>query len=477
MNTTKDSKPLADSVRISTNYSTTNYKENSSLVKKDIYVLCDGAIKRPSTADKSKLLTNKHSRISNRQCIKDISEIPNRKTAKKKKSKQLAQADHTTLDLITSKKSLIWLQKLDKNKLAVQWNIPNNIQRNCQDLLLSGEKAEFVLRLYQNVAIGNARWKTSQRTLEYAISIPRRKCYVNLENSGGGIFTAEIGVRSSNNRYIFIARSNKCATPGFMTEPDTTELTFNKSISRKLNIKTPKVFKSKSRLNHLKVSNFELRDRDILAEAQVSGIYTDFLREGPKVLKRKNEQIALNSVASRADYLNSLKISAKNKVAADTAIFKKKFNAKRLDQNNRIEKDYQDSPIKNYPEKTGRYIPENLSTDDIKANGVMIASMLNTQGTVAIDVFKKEEKRSSSNKNRKIVKVQSKKDLAKAIKKSGLHESSELILKGKLEPGRRVRVGGLLIDTESDGSFYVSCSIKNGKLHVPIEEIEAIVTE
>ena len=61
-----------------------------------------------------------------------------------------------------------------------------------------------------------------------------------------------------------------------MTEPETTELTFNKSISRKQNIKTPKVFKSKSKINHLKVSNFELRDRDILAEAQVSGIYTDF---------------------------------------------------------------------------------------------------------------------------------------------------------------------------------------------------------
>ena len=130
-----------------------------------------------------------------------------------------------------------------------------------------------------------------------------------------------------------------------------------------------------------------------------------------------------------------LKYLLKNKIAADTAIYKKKFNAKRLDQNNLIEKNYQDSPIKNYPEKTGRYIPENLSTDDIKANGIMIASMLNTQGTVAIDVFKKEEKRNSRIKNRQIVKVQSKKALAKAIKKSGLHESSELILKGKLEPG------------------------------------------
>ncbi len=477
MSITRDSTTFTDSNRIPANSITPTYKDPTTLVSKDIYVLCDGAIKKPDTINKSRVLSNKHSHVSNKHQIRNITDVTSQKSAKKKKSKQLSKVDHTPLDLITSKKSLIWLQKLDENKLAVQWNIPNNIQRNCQDLLLSGEKAEFVLRLYQNIAIGNARWKTSQRTLEYPIDIIRRKCYVNLENSGGGIFTAEVGVKSLNSRYIFIARSNKCSTPGFVTEQKKAELRFNKSISHKQNIKTPKVFKSKGKINHLGVSNFELRDRDILAESLVSGVYTDFLQEGPKVLKRKNEQISLSSVASRADYLNAIKISAKKKIATDSATYKMKLKTERLDQNNLIEKSYQNSPIQNCPEKTGRYIPENLNTENIKAAGVMIASMLNTQGTVAIDVFKKDENCNSSSKTRQIIKVQSKKGLAKAIKKSGLHESSELIIKGKLKPGRRVRVGGLLIDTESDGSFYVACSIKNGKLHVPIEEIEAIVVE
>ncbi len=451
--------------------------EDNSSLSKELYVLCDGAIKKPGISHGSTLLKTK--KASNN--VADMQAAPVKSaTSRKRANKQISRTDHTPLDLITSSKSLIWLQKLDTTRLAIQWHVPNNIQRNCQDLLLNSDTAEFVLRLYQNVAVGDAKWKTSQRTHEYTIDIKRRRCFVNIDHSDGGIFTAEIGIRSQSGRYIFIARSGKCATPLFNPDPANDKVSYRQTQSRKQTLHTPKVFKNQGKNSNSNISNNELRERDIIAEKLVSGVYQDFLREGPRALRRINEKIEISSVAARADYLNELKLTAarlqqsteKNKTSALRAI-----HSRRLDQSKNIEERYQSSPVENFPEKPVGYIPQALGRKDIEGCGVMVASMLNTAGTVAIDVFKKGENPSPNGKGRKVVKVKSKPELAKALKKSGIHEKSELILKGKLEPGRRVRVGGLLIDTEADGSFYVSCSIKNGKLHVPVEEVEAIIVE
>ncbi len=451
-----------------------------SALSRDIYILCDGAIKKPNSTQRNILASSTNLKTPrNRQAENtDKQPRPEKKIAKKRVLRELSAVDNTPLDLITSKKSQVWLQKLDTNRLAVQWNVPNNIQRNCQDLLLRGEKAEFVLRLYQNVAVGNAEWKTSQRTLEYPIDILRRRCYINLETSGGGKFTAEIGVRSANGRYIFIARSNKCSTPRFTPESTGNAPEYRHATQKKAQIKTPKVFKSKSRINHLNTTDSELPERDIIAESRVSGVYADFLREGPKALRRVNEKIVPSSIAARSEYLEAVKAETKAaKSIAEQYKSRVTLNAKRLDPHNAAEKAFRTGAIQNYPEKPEGYIPSKLTTQDVKDSKVMIASMLNTQGTVAIDVFKKGENKNLQGKGRETVRVKSKKALAQALKESGIREKSELILSGKLEPGRKVRIGGLLIDTEADGSFYVSCSIKNGKLHVPVEEIDVIITE
>ncbi len=451
-------------------------EETNSSLRKELYVLCDGAIKKPGIVHGSTLLRNRNTNANITAPAAPVRSA----TSRKRTNKQLSQADHTPLDLITSSKSLIWLQKLDTTRLAIQWHVPNNIQRNCQDLLLNGDTSEFILRLYQNVAVGAAEWKTSQRTHEYTIDIQKRRCFVKIDQVGGGIFTAEIGIRAHNGRYIFIARSDKCATPLFNPNPTETSVSYRQAQCSKQTQRTPKVFKNNGRTVSTELSNIELRERDIIAEKLVSGVYRDFLREGPRALRRINETIEVSSVAARADYLNELKQAAvklqQNTDTRKTSTLRG-VHARRLDQNQQAEEHYLSSPVENFPDKPLGYIPQALGKKDIEGCGVMVASMLNTAGTVAIDVFKKGANPAPNGKGRKVVKVKSKPELAKALKKSGIHEKSELILKGKLEPGRRVRVGGLLIDTEADGSFYVSCSIKNGKLHVPVEEVDAIIIE
>lgn len=478
MNTTKDTMTLKTMNRLKDIPTKPTQERDTPSVSKDIYVLCDGAIKKPNTTESSVLSLSSTLATADKKRVTNSSKKLSKKAKSRHTSHQLSRVDHTPLSQITSKKAVIWLQKLDDNKLAVQWNVPNNIQRNCQDLLLAGDKSSFVLRLYQNVSVGNSEWKTSQRTLEYPINILKRKCYINLENKGGGKFTAEIGVRSSNGRYIFIARSLKRSTALYNPEPQENRVEYKKSTRNlgKQVVRTPKLFKSTGKISQLPPSKADLANRDIIAESQVSGLYTDFLREGPKVLRRINENIAPSSVRAREEFLLALK-AVESRQAQEKSTRRTELKSKRLDVKKLLEERYQKSPITSPIEKSGSYIPEHLGKPEINATGVMVASMLNTAGTVAIDVFKKGENKNLRGVGREIVKVQSKKALAKALKKSGIREKSELILSGKLEPGRRVRVGGLLINTEADGSFYVSCSIKNGKLHVPVEEIDAIIVE
>ena len=443
------------------------------VINRKVYVSCDGAIKRPGIISSARVLASRHTPATPEITgISPAAKPAGKRTRRARLSKQLSQADHTSLDLITSAKSLLWLQKVSEKRLAVQWNIPNNIQRNCQDLFLHTEESGFTLRLFQNIAVGNAEWKSSRRTLEYPIDISRRKCYVNIENAGGGIFTAEIGIRSANGKFIFIARSAQCATARFQSETGNQEIIHKASSTPEQRIITPRLFKARGKIQQTTISAQELKKRDILAEALVNGVYTDFLNEGPKVLRRCNEPIAPSSIAARADYLATLQQPSTASAKTRT---REKLSSRRLDPEN--ERSYQHSPVQNFPKKQTGYIPEKLGKDDIPPSGIMIASMLNTQRNVAIDVFKKGENPAPDGHGRRVVRVQSKTELAKALGKSGIHEHSELILKGRLSPGRRVRVGGLLINTEADGSFFVSCSIRNGKLHVPVEEIDAIITE
>jgi len=65
-----------------------------------------------------------------------------------------------------------------------------------------------------------------------------------------------------------------------------------------------------------------------------------------------------------------------------------------------------------------------------------------------------------------------KKSIITALADAGLELEAELILRGRVKPGKRVRIANRIIHTHPDGSFCVSCVIRNGRIHVPVEVVE-----
>lgn len=70
----------------------------------------------------------------------------------------------------------------------------------------------------------------------------------------------------------------------------------------------------------------------------------------------------------------------------------------------------------------------------------------------------------------------SSKNLISALADAGVELEAELILRGRVQPGRKVKIGGRIINTAADGSFRVSCILREGKLHVPVEVVVANAT-
>ncbi len=64
-------------------------------------------------------------------------------------------------------------------------------------------------------------------------------------------------------------------------------------------------------------------------------------------------------------------------------------------------------------------------------------------------------------------------NILETIAAAGLELEAELILRGRVKPGKKVRIGDQVIETEPDGSFCVSCVVIDGELRVPVEVVEA----
>ena len=343
--------------------------------------------------------------------------------------------DYSQLKL-TFNESSIWLLPVNSQKIAVQWHIPTSMRRNCLDIF-KGEEACFVLRIYQNTETLSG-WKKSQRTLEFEIDINRNCCYINLENNTG-IYTAELGLRCSRDRHIFIARSAEIRMP----VPGSAA---TKKIDKPLRI-TQQNWSKKHPLKHRAEKKIitpenqcEWENRDVQAEENVAAIYNDFIDEGPRSL-RIAEKITPASKEGRKASISErlIKVCISN---ADSC--KKKVN-KLINTlcSNRSIPEYVANKFQ---------VMATATPDKKKKNNVVVPRI-------------QEQEINTTIINSKLLQD----------KISKLKDKAEIILRGKVKrPGQRVRVGGLLIEPDDDGSFCVACVIRNGKLHVPVEEVCAI---
>ncbi len=344
---------------------------------------------------------------------------------------------------LTFNEACIWLLPINSKKMAVQWYLPAGMQRNCLDIF-KGEEASFVLRIYQNLETPSG-WKKSQRTLEFEIDVTRSCCYINLENSTG-LYAVELGLRCGRDSYIFITRSTEIRMP---VSGAATIKTLKSSI------KTSKQSWSKNHpLKHqvrqktiAPKDESDWNNRDVEAEENTQAIYGDFLDEGPRSLKIANKIKPSNETARKNNLAGRKADNCAQNLHSDNATTGKLVNTL---CSKRQKKGY----------SVNAFQVMNVS---VTAKNSVENSTVDTRIQEKIDAVVAAEKPAT-------ISCKSLRD-----KISKLKDKAEIILRGKVKRhGQRVRVGGLLIEPDDDGSFCVACVIRNGKLYVPVEEVSAI---
>lgn len=330
--------------------------------------------------------------------------------------------------------SKIWITPVNTKKIAVQWHLPISMQRNCLDIF-NDNKTCFVLRIYQNFSTSTG-WKKTQRTLEFEIDVSRRSCYINLESNSDS-YIAELGILYNKEKYIFITRSEEVTLP--RNESITNKINFHK-ISKNLNYnwKCNRHIKLTDYIPYKIVDSNESL-RDIIAEVKTSAVYGEFINEGSKVFRLEKNKINPSSVSKR-----------KNAVRKFNAVKNKKM----LLNNDNL--------------KDGLPLITNISNNETitysKSNAKNKYQIAKYQSNDSLVLNNKQVEYKIDIKNEKITK-----------KISTLKDKAEIILRGKVKrKGQRVRVGGLLIEPEEDGTFCVACVIRNGRLYVPVDEVDVI---
>lgn len=366
----------------------------------------------------------------------------------------------------------VWMQPVNSRKLAMQWMVPANVIRNCCSLVGS-DKPDFILRLYRQNN-DKLKWKASHRTLEFAVDVSRKKCYIKLEQAGGS-FTAELGLKFGDGRYVFLARSGECAPVRIMPEID--------SLIERVSCKVAPVAYARAGFTASEdccgvAPECDYAWLDLAAEEMVRATYTDFMREGSRVFRNRVAPIISATEAREAAY--EKRKTARQQRKADVAPVKstaQKITMQRIDTGFAAESEVKEVVrIQHYPVLRG-YCAQGMSRD-LARKFAVIPHLCRSDNLVAVEHFGKEELAEAPvTRRRRTVHVKSTKELTEAIKSGRLHDKAEIILRGKVKPGRRVRVGGLLIETAEDGSFCVACVIRNGRLHVPVEEVAAVCVE
>lgn len=370
-----------------------------------------------------------------------------------------------TIPLVCAK-ARIWMTTLAPDRAHAQWHVPRTILRNCQTLL--GEDPAsmvFVLRGYSELAPNGGAQHFSKL---FELELDLRQDHRILRGTAvTRMQTLELGLRCKGGRYIFLARSQHPATSGSMPSVGTPHATRIPPMPvrfalRPLIVPTP-------------VAAWDSPLRDLQAEGQVMALYRHFLREGPRILRRtppppRQDPQAL-SLAYQARQIERTQTTltrepeSRHTVHPGTLLWKN-LNPKA------------DSAVQRPAPRTRQPLPyppapireDRFTATPIPALDALVRMAQRCPSTIPLFSRTSVEPGDSTTQ----VRLRKGGKLSDAIRSATQAGKAELILRGKVKPGRKVRVGGLRIEPAADGTFCVACVIRNGRLHVPVASVEAV---
>ncbi len=361
------------------------------------------------------------------------------------------------------------------SQVHAYWRIPPQVIRNARSAL--GERARgaaFVLRFHDVSDIlfdgDNAH---SSFDIPVALEEGRRAVEVN---APGRCYLCELGLRTESD-FLALTQSNTVAIARAVGGGE--DARFDRcEVGELVRPATPALFRVPVAPVVLGPDDADWPERDLQAESMVQAVYRRFLREGPRALRLAGAVPRLAPERCRSEYdarrQRRQRQADSRRLAAREEAARPEFFLARLDEAQPF-KEMDETEATLYPPAVRRpeVAPLAQRADAAAALPALLSTLAARQNWIDRSPLAKLTREKVERSQTRTLRAKKAGRVASAVTEAGLELSAELILRGKVQPGRKVRVGGLLIDPEPDGSFCISCVVKNGRLHVPVEAVEA----
>lgn len=349
----------------------------------------------------------------------------------------------------TVQASCLVLMEVSSRRLYAYWLLPEAVR---QRLHAQTADATFTLRLHDvssEILLGQAQGHWFDLDLDPTAS----EKYIDLW-SPARTYVGELGLRDHEGNLHPLARST--ALTMARDEVGGGEPVFRRIEELLDSPRRPYVNnKTQSQVTIDRGKN-DSPQVDLAAEQKVAAVYRAFLQQGKKVLKRaiapcpasmESRQQAYRQRQNQRDATLS-KASDNLHQTSDSSLF-----FARLDQ-----------------------APPATTRQDTRAVTHLPARIINKTFSLERGVNEEEIARSvlrmaSGQMNLKTSRIT--KPTTKETAPVFLELEAEVTIRGRVAPGKKVRVGGQIIEPAIDGSFMVKCVVREGQLHVPIEAVEA----
>ncbi|MCX7935069.1 MAG: DUF4912 domain-containing protein, partial [Planctomycetota bacterium] len=294
-------------------------------------------------------------------------------------------------------------------------------------------------------------------------------------------YIVDLGLRARDGRFLTICRSNWMRIPRDSAGGKKEEwLAVEALRTPPLRPEAPECFPPAVRPMPASESDWPLRDWE--AESIVKWAYERFLREGCRVFRRiavqrPDNAVLLAAYEKRQAERSAIAAAAPEPASAPSAPAVDLFLA-RLDRASNA------APAA-VPRTASRFLiarnglarwSERLS----RQTGAKLIWLCDRRWQAAADKMRGWIAQPHSRSGvlpapaaaRPVLRLHKPKNLFQALAEAGVEMEAEIILRGRVKPGKKLRIGNRIIETNPDGTFCVACILKDGKLQVPVEVVE-----
>lgn len=403
----------------------------------------------------------------------------------------IGQLDQTTLRSYGTQAEIM-LMEVGPRRLHAYWHVPKPLLAAARaGLGDAGERATAVVRLHD---VTDLRFDGthSHYTFDTEVALEEERRYIELWSPDKD-YLAEFGLRTEDGRFTVLARSNRVHVPRDIPgDTPARRINVESNVRARVRPSLPEHFRLHEPRIIVPGDEQDWPLRDLESERRIRAVYREFLRDGSRALRLHPPLFRPDNDTLEAAYERRCREREEKKAAEESA---EPTDSRSTVVAFRVDTRQDETPA---PQRNGKpKLPtvsrmrrpslQDLGREERAQEIGRLTSMFTRERMEARlsplslpepgasesrtpDVAKRQVRRL-----RKPIRVNRVDRLIESLEDAGVELEAELVLRGRVKPGKKVRIGGRIIETQPDGSFVVRCVVRDGKLHVPVEVVEADV--